>query len=401
MEQSLQSNILKEIEKLRQKKMQFTSSDEVTIDNEKRQDEAAAILDSVSPTTVKNSHIRRTGHRYHRPLSMPPSVSSSQLIYDNTTKHGNHHDSRKHSHHRDSSKSPPLVFNGQTNELDTTENNKTKTRSSSNPHKVHFSDGTQFRSSAGGVWRSCSGSSLDELDLNSSSSKHKYLKKGHSRGYLTLDQLKALGLSLQQDSTKLTTSERLSSFSMKCWHGDAHYINQKQQNIVSSSTTTCEAKRKRRHKKKSKKQSKHSTGDSHGPDNQKPQFEQLCLLGPPNNTSSAVQQPSSSSPPPRVSSVSSTIPPTTDPNINDSEESKELNHGDGNQSCSGMSSSDDSIVTVLPADVKVEHLHQHSHHHYHHFIHHSISQPSGLSSCDKTDTIYSSSNTDGMHSTKP
>lgn len=366
MEQSLQSNILKEIERLREKNSHLsTDSNEATIDDEKRDEKPVSPLD-----TVATSPTRRTNHRrsHHRPLSMP-SVSSSQLI-NNEIKHKNHHVDGKHNHHRDSSKSPPLVINGQTNELNMS-NSKTKIRSSSNPHKVHFTDEARFKSS--GVWRSCSGSSLDELDLNS---KHKYLKKGHShnRGYLTLDQLKALGLSLQQDSTKLT-SERLSSFSMKCWHGDVH--NNHSKGIVSSSATATTGQKrstKRRHRKRSM---KHKHNDIHvkSSDNQKPQFEQLCLLGPNDITSESTPIPSTSSPIP--------LP------VTDNDEPKQLDQ-DGDQSGdnnSGTCSSDDSMVTAVPADVKVEHLHQHNHHHYHHFIHHSISQPSGLCDSGKTTTV--------------
>ena len=83
-------------------------------------------------------------------------------------------------------------------------------------------------------------------------------KAGKQKGYLTLEQLKDLGLTLQHESSH-TTSERMSSFSMKCWQGEH--------------STKKHSKTSRRHTRK-------SSSRQSATHKLKCQFEELCLLGP-------------------------------------------------------------------------------------------------------------------------
>ncbi len=91
-------------------------------------------------------------------------------------------------------------------------------------------------------------------------------KAGRQKGYLTLEQLKDLGLTLQQESSR-TTSERMSSFSMKCWQGE-------------HST-----------KKRSKTSRRHTRSRQSATHKLKCQFEELCLLGPQTAGHSLPKQP--------------------------------------------------------------------------------------------------------------
>ena len=337
MEQSLQSNILKTLEEIRETNSNScgsnSSSNSDILNNvtETRREKQTPSPNNDTNTSNNNSipsGAQRRSRRTPRPVSMPPgSFPESGIKY--SQKLNNHHSNRSY-HQRTNSKSPPALFGLERDSSFPVDNTISRTRASSSPHRVHFGDSQLIP-----LRRTCSGSSLDELEI-----KSKCRSLEGKRGYLTLDQLKDLGLSLQQEpSTR--TSERLSSFSMKCWHGDPN------------NNDVLRRRPKRRQRRRSMTRKKNEQVLS--AQKQKPQFEQLCLLGP--------KTIPSSSPPPSSdnSQAKDDVVPTT--MVDDDDDH--------------LSNSDDSNP-----DVKVEHLHQHSHHHYHHFIHHSLSQPSDL--CGKS-----------------
>ena len=318
MEHSLQSNILKTLEELREMKMDLNSPGDSSEEGMNKTESVDARQENQkldSSSELDSNYIKPRRHtRTIRPVSMPPD--SLHLPDNGECMMRNHHRHRhrRTRHHRADSKSPPLDISLDENSQNAGVQRK---RASSNPHKVRFVDSR--------LTRSCSGTSIDELGIKSAC---KSIERRN--GYLTLEQLKELGLSLRQDTSK--TFEGLSSFSMKCWHGDPdHHLTQNKR------------RPRRRHSKRSSvnKLCKNKENDI-SMQKQQPQFEQLCLLGP---------------------SVPSSPCPSPSNTDNDRGSPVKDSGSDPDESGSG---------------VKVEHLHQHSHHHFHHFIHHSVSQPSDL-----------------------
>ena len=349
MEQSLQSNILQTVEELREKNKNTnccSSNNSTTSGSNNTLAETGRDRQSPSPnndstiaiTNDNNHSIPQVPIRYRRsrkairPVSMPSS--SYQVCPESDAKYikthiSNHHSNRRSYHQRTSSKSPPAELE---NNLLSTKTTISRARASSSPHthRVHFGDSHMIP-----IRRTCSGSSVDEIEIKS---KCRNLE-GH-RGYLTLDQLKDLGLSLQHEPATKKTSERLSSFSMKCWHGDPNNNNK--------DALRRRPKRRQRRRSMTRKNNEQITSAP----KQKPQFEQLCLLGP------------------------ETIPSSSPPSSSyDNTQNKD-------DVVPNVTIEDDHLTNSDDSGSDVKHMHHHNHHHYHHFIHHSLSQPNDL--CGKS-----------------
>ena len=323
MEQSLQSSILQTLEDLRIRNIELldtasTKSDDTVINQTEtidRRDEKQKLVSSDSESCVMKRHHKP------RPVSMPPYTSplpNDQLFSENVIDRSDCRNSYRLRHHKKctTNKSPPVDVSL---DDDCPRITASRRRASSNPHKLYFVDPRLTR-----LHRSSSGSSIDEM-----ANKKTSISLDNNPSYLTLAQLKELGLSLRHEPSK--TYEGQSAFSMKCWHS-----GEPEQSVY------VRRRPKRRRSRKSAVNQKLKNSEDCPTSQKQHQFEQLCYLGP-------EPQPDSG----RDSPTPNTIVQNSDNCATDVEDN--------------------------PSHVEVKHLHQHSHHHFHHVIHHSLSQPVSVS----------------------
>jgi len=146
-------------------------------------------------------------HCKPRPVSMPPYSSplpNDTLFSEDAIEPSQCRNSYRLRHRKKTTnKSPPVDVSL---DDDCPRVTGSRRRASSNPHKVYLVD-PRLTS----LHRSSSGTSIDEITHKKTS---KCLEDNPS--YLTLAQLKDLGLALRHEPSK--TYEGQSAFSMKCWH---------------------------------------------------------------------------------------------------------------------------------------------------------------------------------------
>ena len=157
--------------------------------------------------------------------------------------------------------------------------------------------------------------------------------------YLTLAQLKDLGLSLRRDQPNKSIEDN-SQFSMQCWPSTevGNLMKQKKQRP-----------RRRRSRKAVNKQIKDSPPQQSG---QIAELDQVYYLGP-EPVDSGRDSPATNM---AVADLDTKTVEEKDKENDAKEEAQDSQ--DESQSCYG-----------------VMHLHQHNHHHFHHVIHHSLSRP--------------------------
>ena len=325
MEQNLQTSIIEHLNQLkaaRPTNMDTSGSSCEEGDNRGQQQQSA---------TEPVKHRRRT-HRKSRPLSMPAFPHCDQ-----EPQHRHH--SHRHTHKSNTSPVDITLDDNCPAECD-------RVRSSSTPHSLQCSSSpfsNKHKSRQFSVPRTATTDTTNKDDLlklaNAAAAVEQEMTVAQG-SYLTLAQLKDLGLSLRREQPHKNPEDN-SQFSMQCWPSTEVDCLMKQRR----------QRPKRRKSRKSSGQSNkiHNRGESsRGGEGQVAEVEQLYYLGP-DPVDSGRDSPATNM---AVAERTAKPTPLTD------EEAQE-NGKDESQPCYG-----------------VMHLHQHSYHHFHHVIHHSLSQPS-------------------------
>lgn len=341
MEQSLQSSItehLKQLQSVRPTNMDTSGSSCEEGENQQRQQAAAE--------PVKH---RRRSNRKSRPLSMPAFPHH----LDRELSHRYHH-SHKHTNKNSTSPVDISLDDNCPAECD-------RTRSSSSPHSLQCSNSplsSRHKSRQSSVPKTATVDTTTQEDfcakLATAAAAVEHEMTVAQGSYLTLAQLKDLGLSLRRDHVHKNPEDN-SQFSMQCWPStEVDYL--------------MKQRRQRPRRRKSRKGGgqggkTHSRGDvSHGGNGPVAELENLYTLGPDPVDSGR------DSPATNMAVADESISP---PLLAEEEAHKQ---GTGKEESSkGESSKEES-----PPCYGVMHLHQHNYHHFHHVIHHSLSQPSAL-----------------------